>query len=163
MSVDNPCTVQAPRPRFGVFAAVLAVGIGIGTGIGMTVANAEPTSAPRSSPAAPSNATKSAPQTVTWYANNPTARSQVVLACLDDPGRLRKDPDCINAQQASVTIALREARSRTGSLNPATTGFWANDPEARANKILVCKRNPQLQYCGVALRSLQIEAKAARR
>lgn len=159
---DELCTVQSRRRPWVSFAAVLSLGIGIGTGVGLTVANAGPAEAEQASPvrAAPA---KSAPRTVTWYADNPRARAQVELACLDDPGQFRKNPDCINAHQAAVTIAVREARNRTGSLNPATTEFWANDPETRANKILLCRKNPQTAHCNVALRSLQIEANAARR
>lgn len=161
--MDNPCTVQAPRTRLGAFAAVLLVGVGIGTGIGMTVANAEPATAPQTAPAARPNSGKTPPQTVTWYAANPKARAQVELACLDDPGTLRKNPDCINAHQAAVTVALREARSRTGTLNPASPDFWRNNPEMRSNKINLCRIAPETQYCDVAKRSLQIEANAARR
>lgn len=103
------------------------------------------------------------PRTVSWYADNPQARAQVQLACFDDPGRLGRDPDCINAQQASVEVALREARSRTGTMDPNDPAFWSSDPENRQSKLILCRRNPSLNYCDVAKRSLMIEAgKAAR-
>ncbi|CAO3441204.1 EexN family lipoprotein [Azospirillum endophyticum] len=100
----------------------------------------------------------SAPRTVSWYADHPQARAQVQLACFDDPGRLGRDPDCVNAQQASVEVALREARSRTGTMDPNNPAFWANDPENRQSKLILCKRNQELNYCEVARRSLLIEA-----
>jgi hypothetical protein len=103
------------------------------------------------------------PRTVTWYADNPQARARVQLACLDDPGHLASNPDCINAQQASVEVALREARSRTAAMDPSSPAFWAADPEARRNKLIMCRRNPGLDHCGAALRSLQIEAGIAQR
>jgi hypothetical protein len=98
------------------------------------------------------------PRTVTWYADNPGARASVQLACLDDPGRLSNSPDCINAHQANVEVAVREARARTGTLNPANPAFWSNDPENRRAKLSMCRLSPQLEYCEVAKRSLQIEA-----
>lgn len=98
------------------------------------------------------------PRTVSWYADHPQARAQVQLACFDDPGRLGRDPDCVNAQQASVEVALREARSRTGTMDPNDPAFWSNDPENRQSKIILCRRNPELKYCEVAKKSLQIEA-----
>jgi hypothetical protein len=105
----------------------------------------------------------SEPRTVTWYANNPQARARVQLACLDDPGRLGRTPDCINAHQANVTVALRAARSRTGDMDPRRPAYWSNDPEARQSKLLMCRRNSQLVNCDAAKRSLQIEAGLARR
>jgi hypothetical protein len=98
------------------------------------------------------------PRTVTWYADNPRSRASVQLACLDDPGRLGNTPDCINADRANVEVTLREARMRTGTLDPRDPAFWSNDPQNRHNKLLMCRLTPQLNYCDVAKRSLLIEA-----
>jgi hypothetical protein len=98
------------------------------------------------------------PRTVTWYADNPKARASVQLACLDDPGRLGNSPDCINAHQANVEVAAREARARTGTMDPRDPAFWSNDPQNRRNKLLMCRQTPQLNYCDVARRSLLIDA-----
>lgn len=103
------------------------------------------------------------PKTVTWYADNLRARAQVQLACIDNPGQLERNADCINSQQASVEVALREARSRTGTLNPNDPAFWSNDPKNRRNKLMMCRLTPQLHYCDVARRSLLIEAGQARK
>jgi hypothetical protein len=103
------------------------------------------------------------PKTVTWYADNPKARAQVQLACIDDPGRLANNPDCINAHQASVEVALREARARTGTLDPRDPAFWSDDPQNRRAKLVMCRLTPQLEYCDVARRSLLIEAGQAQR
>lgn len=97
-------------------------------------------------------------RTVTWFADHPKDRAGVQLACLDDPGRLGRTPDCINAHQASVTAALREARQRGGLLDPRTPGYWTADPEARRTKLTMCRRNPQLANCAPARRSLELEA-----
>lgn len=102
------------------------------------------------------------PKTVSWYADHRPQRAQVQLACLDDPGRLSRTPDCINAHEASVEVALRQARARTGTLDPRNPDFWSNDPQNRRSKLLMCRRNPELQYCDVARRSLLIEAGKAR-
>ena len=103
-------------------------------------------------------AAASPPQTVTWYANNRAARARRQLACLDDPGQLRNTPDCINAESASATVALREARHRIGELDARKPAFWSEDPHARHNWLLLCRRNPQLTNCDVARRSLELEA-----
>lgn len=105
---------------------------------------------------APAQATP--PRTVTWYADNPKARASIQLACLDDPGRLGNSPDCINAHQANVEVAAREARARTGTMDPRDPAFWSNDPQNRRNKLLLCRQTPQLNYCDVARRSLLIDA-----
>lgn len=102
-------------------------------------------------------------RTVTWFADHPKDRARVQLACLDDPGRLGRTPDCINAHQASVTVALREARQRGGLLDPRTPAYWTADPEARRTKLTMCRRNPQLANCSPARRSLELEAGLAGR
>jgi len=98
------------------------------------------------------------PKTVTWYANNRAARARRQLACLDDPGQLRNTPDCINAESASATVALRDNQRRIGELDARKPAFWSEDPHARHNWLLLCRRNPQLTNCDAARRSLELEA-----
>lgn len=109
-------------------------------------------------PAAAQGSAAAEPHTVSWYADHPQARAQVQLACFDDPGRLGRDPDCVNAQQASVEVALRQARSRTGTMDPNDPAFWSNDPESRRGQLIMCRRDPNLSNCDAAKRSLLIEA-----
>lgn len=158
----DPCTVQKRRlfalPH--IAAVVVALGVGFGGGVafaggGEGAANAAP---PTAATTAPAPGEESPPRTVTWYADNPQSRARVELACLDDPGHFGNDPDCINAHRAAVVVALRKARARTSPLNPNDPGFWSSDPEARRNKLLMCRRNPELANCGAAKRSLQLEA-----
>ena len=99
-----------------------------------------------------------APRSVGWYADHPQERAQVQLACFDDPGRLGRDPDCVNAQQASVEVALRQARARTGTMDPNDPAFWSNSPENRKSQLIMCRRTPTLDHCEAARRSLLIEA-----
>lgn len=108
--------------------------------------------------AGPAAAQATPPRVVTWYADHPQERARVQLACLDDPGRLGRDPDCINAHAASVEVALREARSRTGTMDPRDPAFWSSDPDNRASKLLMCRRTPTLDHCDAARRSLLIES-----
>lgn len=98
------------------------------------------------------------PRTVSWYADNPRVRASVQLACLDDPGRLGKTADCVNADRANVESATREARARTGTMDPRNPAFWSNDPQNRRAKLVMCRLTPHLDYCEVAKRSLLIEA-----
>lgn len=142
--MSKSCTVQAAR---GFLVLLPALGLlAVLAGAAWAQASAAPARA-----ATP-------PRTVTWYANNPGARASVQLACLDDPGRLGNSPDCINAHQANVEVALRQARSRTGTMDPRDPAFWSNDPQGRRAKLSMCRLNPQLHYCDVARRSLLIEA-----
>jgi hypothetical protein len=139
------CTVQA---RWLAFLLLL--------GMAVTVPVASQGGTAASSESTP-------PKTVTWYADNPRSRAQVQLACMDNPGQLSRNADCINAQQASVEVALRAARSRTGTMNPKDPDFWSADPNNRRSKLIMCRLTPQLDYCDVARRSLLIEAGQAHR
>ena len=103
------------------------------------------------------------PRSVSWYADHPQVRAEVQLACFDDPGRLGRDPDCRNAQQASVEVALRQARARTGTMDPNDPAYWSNDPEARHGQLIMCRRTPTLDHCEAARRSLLIETGKAGR
>jgi hypothetical protein len=98
------------------------------------------------------------PRTVSWYADNPRVRASVQLACLEDPGRLDKTADCVNSDRANVESATREARARTGTMDPRNPAFWSNDPQNRRAKLVMCRLTPHLDYCEVARRSLLIEA-----
>ena len=113
--------------------------------------------------AAQESAAPTPPRTVSWYADNPQARARVQLACIEDPGRLSGTPDCVNAQRASVEVALRHARARTGTMDPRNPEFWSNSPETRASKLIMCRNNPNLDNCEPAKRSLLIEAGLAKR
>jgi hypothetical protein len=41
-------------------------------------------------------------RTVSWYREHAAERTAVVERCSDDPGRRRKDPNCINARRAAA-------------------------------------------------------------
>jgi hypothetical protein len=141
----QPRTVQTLRSCPGIGALCLLVGLGASLAYSKVARAAD-------------GSTSTPPHTVTWYADNPQTRARVELLCLDNPGQLGSNADCINAHQAAIVLAAREARARTAPLNPNSTGFWSADPEARRNKLLMCGRNPGLQFCDVAKRSLVTEA-----
>jgi hypothetical protein len=101
---------------------------------------------------------QSTARTVSWYAANEQARAQMQLKCIDDPGHLMNTPDCINAQQAGVEAAYRKMKGRFPPKDPSKTDFWSADPNNRKSQLLMCRGNPQLQYCDVARRSLLEEA-----
>ncbi|SCX35830.1 EexN family lipoprotein [Agrobacterium rosae] len=145
--MKKPCRVQArwAGPVSIAFAIAFLFGIAVGSAQAQAI---QPDTTPR---------------TVLWYAENPQERARVELTCLDDPGRLMGSADCTNAHQASVEIAVRAGRSRTGTTDPRDPVFWSDDPENRKAKLLMCSRNPELLYCDVARRSLIIEAGKARR
>ena len=144
MSGPISCTVQACRMAVSVLIVVTYSSSSLAAG----------------EPAAKG---KGPPQTVTWYADHQRERARVQLACLDNPGRLRADPDCINAHSASVTVAARQARLHDGELDQNKVQAWIDDPETRRNHLIRCHLNPKLDNCDVARRSLLVEAGLVRR
>lgn len=79
-------------------------------------------------------------RTVSWYVANPWALEAVTRACRDDPGRLRGTPDCVNADQARIVVAEREARARTG-MRPDAPAGEANDAERSRAAAAEARRN----------------------
>ncbi|TCZ54617.1 EexN family lipoprotein [Roseicella aquatilis] len=71
-------------------------------------------------------------RTVSWYVANPWALEAVTRACRDDPGRLRGSPDCVNADQARIVVAEREARARAGLRPEPPAGATPDAERARA-------------------------------
>jgi hypothetical protein len=69
-------------------------------------------------------------RTVSWYAANPWALEAITRACRDDPGRLRGTSDCVNADQARIVVAEREARARAG-MRPETPPATPDAERAR--------------------------------
>lgn len=130
-------------------ASLALVGFMVGGVGGQAIA------APTSLTTAPSS---SPPKTVTWYANNRQERARVQLACIDDPGHLLNNPDCVNAHQASVDVAIREGKQHNGELNPNKLQYWSDDPVGRRDQLILCRLNPRQDHCDLARRSLLIEA-----
>lgn len=89
-------------------------------------------------------------RTATWYAENPTVLDYVTGLCREDPGRLQRDPDCINAAQARLIVAQREAEqaARLGTVRrspydttpPTSPRYWQDRPEERRQKLAYCAR-----------------------
>ena len=42
------------------------------------------------------------PKTVAYYTANPAERDQLVTECRNNPGKLKDDPDCINANDSAI-------------------------------------------------------------
>jgi len=85
--------------------------------------------------------TRGAERTVTWYADHPDVMARVLGLCRNDPGHGRDNPDCINADQAQILVAEREARAHIGDLTPPSSPrYWAARPQERAEKLADCAR-----------------------
>jgi hypothetical protein len=67
------------------------------------------------------------PKTVAYYTANPAERDQVVAVCKDNPGKLKDDPDCINANDSAI-------QSWGKSKLPAVNFGAAKAPAATASK-----------------------------
>lgn len=50
-----------------------------------------------------------APKTVSYYLEHPQERKAVVAKCMNDPGRLGKTPDCVNAKAAASRAIINPA------------------------------------------------------
>jgi hypothetical protein len=107
-------------------------------------------------------------RTVSWYAANLWALDAVTRACREDPGRLRGTSDCVNADQARIVVAEREARARAGIrpeapaatfdaerarqaeaearrnlgdlTSPTSPRYWTTRPIERARQLNYCRR-----------------------
>lgn len=49
---------------------------------------------------------------VSDFAKDPALRKRVLLECHDNPGQLRNDPNCINAEKAAVSAFLSDKPPR---------------------------------------------------
>ncbi|WP_354677415.1 EexN family lipoprotein [Cupriavidus plantarum] len=49
---------------------------------------------------------------VSDFAKDPALRKRVLLECHDNPGQLRNDPNCINAEKAAVSALLSDKPPR---------------------------------------------------
>jgi hypothetical protein len=45
---------------------------------------------------------KTEPKTVEYYTAHPAERDKVVAACRNNPGQLKDDPDCVNANDSAI-------------------------------------------------------------
>ena len=65
------------------------------------------------------------PKTVAYYTANPAEREAVLAECKNNPGKLKKDPDCMNASDSSIQGWGK------ATLPPVT---FASKPAAAASK-----------------------------
>lgn len=102
-------------------------------------------------------------RTVQWYATHPVERERVRRACLNDPGHLEGNPDCINAARGELAAASNAqprpvAPHPGGFLAPLPPSYWAARPNERAMKLAYCRRMSSAQQdaagCGPAFQSL---------
>jgi hypothetical protein len=49
-------------------------------------------------------------QTVSWFQQHADERKAMVARCADDPGRLARTPNCVNAQQAESIEGIGSLR-----------------------------------------------------
>lgn len=96
--------------------------------------------------AAQLSTTPQSSRTASWYANNPGALSAVLGACRNDPGHGWNHPDCMNASQANVILAQREARRHVDQTPPTDPSYWRARPDQLRMQALTCSRiEPQYQ------------------
>lgn len=82
-------------------------------------------------------------RTASWYADPANADTLVIVTrvCRDDPGRLRADPDCVNAAQGRILAAEAEAKRNLGDMTPPTNPeYWRRRPLERAEHLAHCSR-----------------------
>jgi hypothetical protein len=81
-------------------------------------------------------------RTASWYADHPSILAKVTELCRDDPGHAVRNPDCMNASQAQVLIALRNADHRNaGNLTPPSDPqYWQLHPGELPFQLAICDR-----------------------
>jgi hypothetical protein len=87
-------------------------------------------------------------RTASWYAAHPTILENVIKLCRDDPGQAVRNPDCMNASQAQVLIALRDTDNRnSGNLTPPSDPrYWQIHPGELPLQLAICDRlSPEAQ------------------
>lgn len=85
-------------------------------------------------------------RTVAWYADHPGALAAVTRVCRNDPGHGATNPDCMNASEAQVEVALRDARRHVDMTPPTDPNYWRRHPAQLRMQALTCSRiAPQYQ------------------
>ena len=81
-------------------------------------------------------------RTASWYADHLSILEKVTKLCRDDPGHAVHNPDCMNASQAQVLIALRDADNRSsGNLTPPSDPrYWQIHPGELPLQLAICDR-----------------------
>jgi len=81
-------------------------------------------------------------RTVAWYADHPGALAAVTRVCRNDPGHGATNPDCMNASEAQVEVALRDARRHVDMTPPSDPHYWTVHPNELPATLLACARMP---------------------
>ncbi len=81
-------------------------------------------------------------RTASWYADHPSILEEVTKLCRDDPGHAVHNPDCMNASQAQILIALRDTDHRnSGNLTPPSDPrYWRLHPGELPFRLFICDR-----------------------
>jgi hypothetical protein len=81
-------------------------------------------------------------RTASWYADHPSVLERVTKLCRDDPGHAVHNPDCLNASQAQVIIALRETdqHNSTDLTPPSNPHYWKMHPGELSSRLAICDR-----------------------
>lgn len=79
-------------------------------------------------------------QTASWYAEHPSILETVTKLCRDDPGHAVRNPDCMDANQVQVLVALRDTDNRnSGKLTPPSDPrYWQIHPGELPLHLAIC-------------------------
>ncbi len=84
-----------------------------------------------------------ADRTVSWYMHHHDALDRVTAACRNDPGHGHNNPDCINADAARTSLAVEEAKQRSGlTLLQNDPEYWRRHPEELPFELKICSHIP---------------------
>lgn len=80
--------------------------------------------------------------TASWYAAHPAQMNAVLNACRDDPGHLKNDPNCANADQGEYDKAANDAeatvRRQFADQQTRQRQVWASNPAALLYQLKYC-------------------------
>jgi hypothetical protein len=93
-------------------------------------------------------------RTASWYAEHPAILDQITRLCRNDPGRAVHNPDCANASQAEVLVALKDSQNSGDLTPPSNPRYWKIHPGELAQQLWSCDHVSEAAkaalYCAAA-------------
>jgi hypothetical protein len=78
-------------------------------------------------------------RTAMWYVGHPSALKAVLMACRNDPGHAKTNPDCENATQAEIILSADQASANVDLTPPSNPRYWRIHPEQLGPEMFHCE------------------------
>lgn len=81
-----------------------------------------------------------------WYANHLQEMNSVLTRCHNDPGHLRGNPDCINAEQGlfewTAAVGYAHLKQEMAADQARREQIWQSNPRELATQLQMCNEIP---------------------